>query len=233
MLHREGASSRERDPVHRDDRGGRARPRPERALLGRQRRLHADEAADVEPFFLAVAAKAALYEASAFVTLVARPRRARAVVPGARDHRRTSGQPAGTAAAAARRDRQALRGLATSAPPVRFARGDERALGPRDGRKVLRARLPAPARTRCDRLLVATRSPVTHRPYGGRSRGSRNACSRSATGACGSRRPRGDRRASREVCSGTGSRTGCPCSQPPPPRHGSGRRCAASGSHVI
>lgn len=42
----------------------------------------ADDAADVEPFFLAVAAKAALYEASAFVTLVREPAELEQTYPG-------------------------------------------------------------------------------------------------------------------------------------------------------
>ena len=39
-------------------------------------------------------------------------------------------------------------------------------------------------------------------------------------------------RASRAASSGTASRTGCPCSQPHPPRLGSARRSAASGSRA-
>lgn len=42
----------------------------------------ADDAADVEPFFLAVAAKAALYEAAAFVTLVREPAELAQAYPG-------------------------------------------------------------------------------------------------------------------------------------------------------
>jgi transcriptional regulator with XRE-family HTH domain len=42
----------------------------------------ADDAADVEPFYLAVAAKAALYEAAAFVTLVREPAELAQVYPG-------------------------------------------------------------------------------------------------------------------------------------------------------
>ena len=54
----------------------------------------ADDAADVEPFFLAVAAKAALYEASAFVTLVREPAELEQTYPGLEIVDARAGQPA-------------------------------------------------------------------------------------------------------------------------------------------
>ncbi len=69
----------------------------------------ADDAADVEPFFLAVAAKAPLYEASAFVTLVREPAELEQAYPGLEIIDARADSQHLTAAAAARRDREALR----------------------------------------------------------------------------------------------------------------------------
>ena len=115
----------------------------------------ADDAAEVEPFFLAVAAKAPLYEASAFVALVREPAELEQAYPGLEIIDARVGKRPVAAAAAARCDRATMCRLAASAAPVRLPGGDERPLGPRDRRPVLLTRLSAPARARCDRLLVA------------------------------------------------------------------------------
>ena len=193
----------------------------------------ADDAADVEPFFLAVAAQARLYEASAFVTLVREPAEIARAYPGPRRRRCAARRPAGPAAATPRRHCGALHRGPAAASPLRLDRGDERALGARDGGALLLARLPAAARARGDRLLVAPRRPA-HAGVATRDRGNH------AVRARRRRRSAADRQGGGTTARRRGERVSLrPRGRPARARGRAGgrparaRRSAASGSPVI
>ena len=175
----------------------------------------------------AVAAKAPLYDGVGLRRRsCASPPSSSDAYPGLEVIDARAGRPALAAAPAARCDRPSLRRRATTASPVRLARGDERAAGA--------ARPPAGSSRAAARCCSGSarsptgRSPppVTHRRCAARSRGSPSACSTSATGGCESRRPRAGRRASRAASSATRSRTGCPVLEAAPGR-GPARRSAS------
>src|SRR4051794_6600331 len=117
----------------------------------------ADDAADVEPFFLAAAAKAPLYTAAAFVTLVREPAELAEAYPGVDLIDARAGGPL-------TQPRPLLDAIAercTGAPRQLLLFDSIEAMSERWGREtagaLLLARLPSPPRARSHRLLVAPR----------------------------------------------------------------------------
>ena len=137
----------------------------------------ADDAADVEPFFRAVAAKAPLYEASAFVTLVREPAEIAQAYPGLElvDAREDGplAQP--------RPLLDALAARCTGAPRQLLLFDSIEAMSERWGRETagrfFSRGCPLSARARGDRLLVAACRPA-HSGVAPRDRGNHAARAR-------------------------------------------------------
>ena len=129
--------------VRRDDRGRRARPRPERALLGRQRRLRTPTSQRTpSPSTGRSRRKRRSITGSSFVTLVRIRPSSRASYPGLDVIDAREGGPLARPQPLLNAIARPLCGRASPADPVRLTRGDERALGARDGRPLLLVRGP-------------------------------------------------------------------------------------------
>ena len=108
------------------------------------------------PFYAAIAALTAPYDHAAYVSLSqAAGARSSATIPRLAVDRCPAGHAARRGGPAPERDPAPLQAPVTDAAPVRPARRHGRALGRRHGAALLHPLLPAPARGRRDRLLVA------------------------------------------------------------------------------